>query len=126
MRLRGRLRDGMESLQAVNEVQDHLVSLATAHAERIALEQFQVALADAPDESRSTLESVCALFALSRIEVDRAWFLEAGYLESAKSRAIRAQVNALCRRIAPSATDLVDGFGIPEGLLPALVRRTQE
>jgi acyl-CoA oxidase len=122
-RLRARLRDDMESLQAVNEVQDHLVALARAHAERVSLEHFQAGVAHAPEDVRSVLGPLCALFGLSRIEADRAWFLEAGYLEAAKSRAVRARINTLCVRIAPCATDLVDGFGIPELLLPGVVRR---
>jgi len=125
-RLRGRLRDGMESLEAVNEVQDHLVSLATAHAERVALQRFQIGLINAPADARSILGSLCALFALSRIEADRAWFLEAGYLEGVKSRAIRSQVNSLCGQIASCAPDLVDGFGIPEGLLPAIAQHARQ
>lgn len=125
MRLRSRLRDGMESFRAVNEVQDHLVALARAHAERVTLEAFQEACAAAPKPGMSELLSdTAALFALSRIEADRGWFLEAGYLESLKSRAIRAQVSALCGEVSECAEHLVDGFGIPEALLPELVSRS--
>ncbi|NNL30741.1 MAG: acyl-CoA oxidase [Gemmatimonadetes bacterium] len=124
MRLRARLRDGMESFEAVNAVQDHLVDLARAHAERLTLEAFQEATAKAPKPGMSELlADTAALYALSRIEADRGWFLEAGYLESAKSKAIRSQVLRLCGEVADCAEHLVDGFGIPERLLPALVRK---
>lgn len=123
-RIRGRLRDGMESLRAVNEVQDHLVALARAHAERLALEAFVEAMAAAPQEVEETLRPVYLLFALERIEADRGWFLEAGVLEPVKSRAIRARVNELCQEVASLAPPLVDAFEIPEELLPELVRRT--
>ncbi|MDH3272048.1 MAG: acyl-CoA dehydrogenase family protein, partial [Gemmatimonadota bacterium] len=124
MRLRSRLRDGMESFDAVNEVQDHLVALAKAHAERIVLSAFQDACTAAPKPGMSELlADASALYALSRIEADRGWFLESGYIEVGKSRAIRAEVNALCRELAACAVHLVDGFGIPEALLPPLVRR---
>jgi acyl-CoA oxidase len=124
MRLRARLRDGMESFQAVNEVQGHLVALARAYAERIVLEAFQEACARAPSPGMSELLSdVAALFALSRIEADRGWFLESGYLEPQKSKAIREQVDALCAEVSDCAEHLVDAFGIPESLLPELVRR---
>ena len=125
LRLRGRLRDGMESFQAVNEVQDHLVQLAKAHAERIVLDAFQEACARAPDPGLSELLSdTAALFALSRMEAHRGWFLEAGYLEAPKSKAIRSEVGALCGEVREYAVALVDGFGIPEALLPELIRRS--
>lgn len=124
MRLRARLRDGMDSFQAVNEVQDHLVALARANAERIVLEAFQEACAQAPSPGMAELLSdSAALFALFRIEADRGWFLESGYLEAQKSKAIRDQVGALCGEISECAEHLVDAFGIPEALLPELVRR---
>lgn len=124
MRLRARLRDGMESFEAVNQVQDHLVALARAHAERVTLEAFQEAVAKAPAPGMSELlADTSALYALSRIEADRGWFLEAGYLEAAKSRAIRGQVLELSGEVAECAEYLVGGFGIPEELFPELVRR---
>ncbi|MDX1495695.1 MAG: acyl-CoA dehydrogenase, partial [Longimicrobiales bacterium] len=102
----------------------HLVSLARAHVERRVLEEFQDAVKRAPSPGLSeALRTLATLWALERIEADRGWFLEAGYLEPGKSRAVRAQVLRLCRDVADCAEQLVDGFGIPEGLLPVLVRR---
>ncbi len=121
-RIRGRLRDGMDSFQAINEVQDHLVSLARAHAERITLEAFQAALEAAPPGARDALTRVYILFALSTLEADRGWFLETGVFEPTKARAIRTRVNDLCREVAALAPDLVDAFAIPEEILPELVR----
>ncbi|MEM7416920.1 MAG: acyl-CoA dehydrogenase [Gemmatimonadota bacterium] len=125
-RIRGRLRDGMESFQAVNEVQDHLVALARAHAERIALESFHAAVDTCPAAVSESLTRVYTLFALVTLEADRGWFLEAGVFEPAKSRAIRGRINELCREVASVAPGLVDGFAIPEGLLPELVRNGSE
>jgi acyl-CoA oxidase len=123
MRMRARLSDGMDSFQAVMEVQDHLVALSRAHVERLMLERFQDACA-APEstEASEVLTLVCSLFGLSRIEADRGWFLECGYIEANKSRAIRTRVNALCREVSGCAEDLVASFGIPEALLPELVQ----
>jgi hypothetical protein len=45
---------------------------------------------------RAVLEPLAALYALDRLEARSAWLLEAGYVEPAKSRAIRRQVNDLC------------------------------
>ncbi len=111
-RLHGRIQDGMDSFDAFTECQDHLVATARAHVERIVLEQF---VAAAPPE----LDPLRSLYALSRLEADRAWFLEAGEFTAAKSRAIRAEVNALCRELRPHAVALVEGFNIPDNLLGA-------
>lgn len=122
-RMRARLRDGVDSFQALNEVQDHLVALSKAHVERVILQEFQRAIESASAPEAARLGPACALFGLSRIEADRGWFLEAGYLEAQKSRAIRATVNDLCGDVSRCAEGLVDAFAIPEELLPELVRR---
>jgi acyl-CoA oxidase len=124
LRMRARLRDGMDSFRAVNEVQDHLVALARAHVERVMADAFHRGLADVGDtDVRDALAPVAALFALTRIEADRGWFLEAGYLEPPKSRALRGVVSELSAQAAGHGPTLVDGFGIPEVRLPELVRR---
>jgi len=121
-RLRSRLADGMDSFQALNECQDHVVALARAHIERVLLERMQDGIAEAPTPGLSeALGTVSALYALSRIEASMGWYLETGYLEAAKSRAIRNEVNELCRELRPHALLLVDAFGVPEELLPELV-----
>jgi acyl-CoA oxidase len=120
-RLRARLGDGMDSFQALNECQDHVVELARAHAEKLLLIRLQEGVASAPAPGISeALRSVSALYALSRIEMNRGWYLESGYIEPVKSRAIRSQVNALCADVREHACLLIDGFGIPDGLLPAI------
>ncbi len=121
LRMRARLRDGMDSFDAVNEVQVHLVALANAHVERVIAETFTAAASEAPaGRVGDVLERMRALHALSRIEADRGWFLESGYMEGSKSRAIRSEVASLCREIAPDADLLTSGFGIPDGLLPTI------
>jgi acyl-CoA oxidase len=96
------------------------MATANAHAERIVMEQFAAGVARCEDSAvRTALAKLAALFALSRIEADRGWFLEAGYLSTAKSHAIREQVNILCAEIRPDAVGLADGFGIPDRLLGA-------
>jgi acyl-CoA oxidase len=123
LRMRARLRDGMDSFDAVNEVQSHLVALARAHVERVIAETFAEAVADAPTgRLQDVLERARALSALSRIEMDRGWFLESGYIEGSKSRAIRSEVDALCREIAQDSELLTAGFEIPDALLPEIAR----
>ena len=121
-RLRSRLADGMDSFQALNECQDHVVTLARAHIERVLLGRMQDGVAHAPTPGLSAaLGTVSALYALSRIEAHSGWYLETGYLEPAKSRAVRSEVSELCRELRPHARLLVDAFGVPEALLPELV-----
>ncbi|MDH3205650.1 MAG: acyl-CoA dehydrogenase family protein [Gemmatimonadota bacterium] len=121
-RIRARLEAGMDSFRAVTECQDHLVALAKAHVERTLAERMDDAVTRAPTPGLSeALRSLGGLYALSRIEADRGWFLESGYFEGNKARAIRAQVNALCGEVREYAEILVDGFGIPDIVLPDFV-----
>lgn len=118
-RLKARMDDGMDSFDAVVECQDHMVSTARALAERVILEQFVVAIANAPEAIRTPLELLRQLAGLHFIEQDRAWFLEQGFIEENKAKAVRAEVNRLCGEVQPYAVSLVDGFGIPEVLVRA-------
>lgn len=56
---------------------------------------------------------------LSVVERERAWYLEHGWLTPGRSKAVLAEVNALCREVRADARLLVDGFGIPEAWLTA-------
>ena len=118
-RVRAMIGDGRDSFDAVNEVQDHLVKLAEAHAERIILESFQKRVEKATDATtKASMASLCGLFALSCIEADRGWFLESGYIEAGKSKAIRRELNEACARHATVVLTYVDGWGIPDRFLP--------
>ncbi len=117
-RLKGRIDKGVDSFEAFVEVQDHLLTLARAHAERLVLEDFQAAIDGVEDgQIQRLLRLVCALYALEHVERDRGWFLEQNLIDAPVSKAIRSQVNALLHRIRPVAVELVDAFGIPNELL---------
>jgi len=123
MRIRSRLEAGMDSFSAVTECQDHLVALARAHVEGTLAEHMEDAVVRAPTPGLSeALRSLAALYALSRIESDRGWFLESGYFEGGKARAIRARVSALCQDVRDYAEILVDGLGVPDSVLPPALR----
>ena len=143
-RIKRRLDGGMDSFDAFNDCQDHLVSLARAYGERVVLESFQAAVEAARGGAAATdgvdgaegvaggaegpegaslagpLATLCALWSLWRIDADAGWFLENGYLEGAKAGAIRAEVLALCAELRPLAVPLVDAFGVPDALLPPI------
>lgn len=121
LRMRKRLaKKDASAHEALLEVQEHMVAAATAHVERLAFAWFTeaVKLLD-ESESRTWLEKLGQLHALSRLEQQAGWFLEDGYFEASKARAVRKQVEALCREIAPAARSLVDAFGIPDACLAA-------
>jgi acyl-CoA oxidase len=124
-RLKRRLDDGMDPFVAFNECQEHAVVLGRAFTERFIADEFAAAVESCQDpDLREPLRRLAALFALSRLEHGAAWFLETGYFETAKSRAIRNQVNDLCRGLRPSAVPLADAFGIPDALLGAPIARS--
>ncbi|MFB6098609.1 MAG: acyl-CoA dehydrogenase, partial [Salinibacter sp.] len=119
-RMQRRMSGDGDPFEAFIDVQDHLVELAHAEAERVLLDRFVEALEDVDDPGlQETLTTLRQLFALARIEADLDWFLQAGHVESAKAKAIRGEVNALCDEIRPYADALVDAFGIPDALLGA-------
>lgn len=105
---------------AVTEVQEHLIEAARAHVERRVAESFARAIDGAEEALRPSLEHLLRLYALSRIEADRGWYQEHGYLESGKSKAVRKCVERLCREVRPQALALVEGFGVPEAWAPRL------
>lgn len=119
-RLRARLERGMDAQAAMIECQDHLVNLAQAYVERVILEQFVAGLAtvEAPALA-AVLKKLCDLYALWHLEQHKGWYLEAGYFEGAKTKAIRRQIDALCIDLRPEAVALVDAFAIPDQCLAA-------
>ena len=125
-RLRDLIEDGYDTVSAFSACQDHLVTLARAHTERVVVEQFAVGAQAVDDETYGpALKTLADLFGLWRIEQDRGWFLESGYLSQNKSKAIRTLVNQICGEVRQDALALVDAFGIPDKLLGAPIGRRE-
>ncbi|MFA7480936.1 MAG: acyl-CoA dehydrogenase [Vulcanimicrobiota bacterium] len=119
-RLKKHVDEKIEAFTAFNMCQDHLVTLAQAHVERKILESFQRAVRECPHAgAREALNRLCTLFALNCIQQDSGWFLEAGYLEPVKSKAIRAEVLRLCAEVRPDARALVDAFNFTDKIISA-------
>ncbi|MFK8055971.1 MAG: acyl-CoA dehydrogenase [Saprospiraceae bacterium] len=121
-RIRRKIKGGMPSAEAFTLVQTQLKDTAMAYVERVVLEQFQakVESVTAP-ELKAVLSKLCTLFALEAIEKDKGWFFEYDFLSPAKSKAIRREVDTLCKEVRPHAAGLVDAFGIPKEVLGAQV-----
>ncbi len=119
-RMKSRIDGGKDPFHAFNECQDHMIALARAYCEWVIAEQFAKAVERcAEPRLRASLERLCQLYCLVKIERDRGWFLEHGFLEPAKSKAIRAQVLELCQEVREESVDLVRAFGIPPEVLAA-------
>ena len=111
---------GLEAYDAFNVVQHQMIDVAQAYLERIVLEQFQEAIKTVEDDnSKEILTKLYQLYALSQIEKNKGWYLEDGYMEAVKTKAIRKIVNQLCWDIRPDAVALVNAFDIPESCLAA-------
>jgi acyl-CoA oxidase len=114
----------MDPYSAFTAMQRPLLDLAEAHVEREVLELFVQKMMTIQSESlKSPFRQLCCLFALSRIELHRAWYLENGALSGIKSRAVCRTVDDLCAELRPIAVHLVDSFGIPESCLAAPIAR---
>jgi len=112
--------EGMDSYDAVNVSQHHLVQVGFAYIERVILEQFQKAVDSVTDAgSKAILRKLCNLFAISQLEKNKGWYLEQGYMEGVKTKAIRKVLNQLCWDIRQEAVPLVDAFQIPDECLAA-------
>jgi acyl-CoA oxidase len=119
-RLKRHLDDGMDSFDAFNVVQHHLVQVGFAYVERVVLEQFIEQVNRTADRGcREILAKLCQLFALSQIDSNKGWYLENGYLEGVKTKAIRKMLNQLCWDLRKEAVPLVDAFKIPDSCLSA-------
>ncbi|HET8716969.1 MAG TPA: acyl-CoA dehydrogenase [Nocardioidaceae bacterium] len=119
-RLKAGMDDGGDPAEVFSRCQDHVISLARAHAERLLLEAFLDKVEGVePGPERDALKLVCDLFAVFGLEQDRAWFLEHGRLSNARAKAVTAMVNELCRRVRPVCDQLVDAFAVPRPLLRA-------
>lgn len=111
---------GLEPYDAFNVVQHQMIDVAQAYLERVVLEQFQAAIKTVQDEkSKEILTKLNQLYALSQLEKNKGWYLEDGYMEAVKTKAVRKMVNQLCWDIRPDAVALVNAFDIPESCLAA-------
>jgi acyl-CoA oxidase len=119
LRIKKRLDAGADGETAVIAVQEHVVAIADAFAERLAAEWFAAAEAKAAPEIRGLLARIGDLSLLSRLEARASWFLETEYFEIGKTRAIRKEVEKVMGEVAPHAREIVDAFQIPDAALAA-------
>ncbi|MES2484698.1 MAG: acyl-CoA dehydrogenase, partial [Bacteroidota bacterium] len=110
--------DGLDAFDAANIMHPHMLQIADSYLDRVVLEQFQAKIETIEDENlKEVLTRLYTLFALNKIEEHKAWYLEQGYMEGVKTKAIRKMVSQLCWEIRQDAVPLVDAFNIPESCL---------
>ena len=118
-RLRKRVKAGMDSFDAVIECQPMMVEMGKAYIEQLVLEQFIAGVKAADKSIQQPLLMLERLYALSMIEEHKGWYLENGYIEGRKSVYISKMVDELCLKTRDHCPDLVDAFGVPDGLIKA-------
>ncbi|UPT65465.1 MAG: acyl-CoA dehydrogenase family protein [Sphingobacteriales bacterium JAD_PAG50586_3] len=119
-RLKSLIDDSLDAYDAFNVAQHQLLDVGRAYLERIILEQFNTAIDSVTDEAcKATLTKLAQLYALAQIEKNKSWYLEDGYMEAAKTKAIRKMVNQLCWEIRADAVPLTEAFNIPAACLVA-------
>ena len=122
-RLKKLIDSGLDAYDAFNVAQHQMIDVAQAYIDRVVLKQFQLAIRSVGDQKcRSTLSKLSHLYALSQIEKNKGWYLEDGYMEAVKTKAIRKMVNQLCWEIREDAVPLVEAFAIPESCLGAEIQ----
>lgn len=114
--------DGLDAFDAANVMHPHMMQIADAYLDKVILEQFQAQLDATNSEAlKEVLERLYQLFALNKINEHKAWYLEEGYMEGSKTKAVRRLVSQLCWEIRQDAVPLVDAFNIPESCLAPIV-----
>ncbi len=114
--------DGLDTFDAANIMHPHMLNLAEAYLDRVILEQFNVNVENCKSEPlKEVLQRLYTLFALNKLHEHKAWYLEQGYMEGVKTKAIRKMVSQLCWEIRRDAVPLADAFNIPESCLAPIV-----
>jgi acyl-CoA oxidase len=111
-RLKKGIGEGQDPFSVLVDCQDHVLTTARSWVDLVVLEAF-AAVAD----QDPLLDSLCSLYALSRIEAERGWYQEHGKLTAARSKTVIKTVNTLLAELRPHAGTLVDAFGVPESCL---------
>ncbi|GAA2492405.1 acyl-CoA dehydrogenase [Nocardia seriolae] len=118
-RLRARAKE-TGPFEAFNNAQDHILAAGAAHIERMVLEAFIDGIAEIADpEARALANTVGDLFVYWSLEQNQAWYIMHRFMSVERAKAVRRGVNELVDRLRPQALTLIEGLGVPEGMLRA-------
>lgn len=119
--------DISEAAKVVDGAQDHLISVAWAHVDRILFEALLEAESKVESEdARRVFEQVRHVFFLDMIRTNAAWYLEQNLLTGTRTKAARAALNDLVDSLGPWSKPLVDAFGIPDNILNVTLMENPE
>ena len=105
---------------AINELQDHLLTLARVHTDRLVLGSFVAGIEACEDQAaKRVLNTLCDLYVIDNLEADRAWFTDHSFMTQARSKSLTRTLNHLCAELRPDALALVEGLGVPSEWLGA-------
>ena len=112
-------KDPVEAERMFNRHQNDLIMAAKAHGELIQWEAFTSALKTIKNpETLKVMTWLRDLFGFTLLEENLAWYLMNGRLNSHRAEAITEYIDGrLLGRLKPHALDLVDAFGLSEGLI---------
>ncbi len=112
----------VDPYEAYLKCQMHLIELAKAYVERLALKSFDArinALEEGPE--KKALTKMCDLYAVDRLLANKGWYLENDFMSGVKTKALRRYKAKLLQDIRPDVEAYVDAFAIPEELLGAKI-----
>lgn len=105
---------------AFNSQQHKLIEAARAHAELLQWEAFTEELEKLSDPgTKQVMTWLRDLFGLTLIERNMTWYLVHGRISGKRAEAVTAYIDRLLGRLREHALDLVDAFGLDDGLLRA-------
>jgi acyl-CoA oxidase len=112
-------KDPAETERVFNRHQNDLILAAKAHGELIQWEAFTSALKRINNpETLKVMTWLRDLFGFTLLEENIAWYMMNGRLTSHRAEAITDYIDGrLLGRLKPHALDLVDAFGLSEGLI---------
>ena len=112
-------KDPAETERVFNRHQNDLILAAKAHGELIQWEAFTSALKTIKNpETLKVMTWLRDLFGFTLLEENIAWYMMNGRLTSHRAEAITDYIDGrLLGRLKPHALDLVDAFGLTEGLI---------
>lgn len=112
-------KDPAEAERLFNRHQNDLIMAAKAHGELIQWEAFTSALNKIENpETKKVMTWLRDLFGFTLLEENLAWYMVNGRLNSQRAEAITDYIDGrLLPRLRPHSLDLVDSFGLTEGLI---------
>lgn len=114
-RMRDYLKKRISPYDAFLKCQNHMVSLAHSYSDRLAYREMMKTLQTLTDSpSKQILTKLARYYALHILHENSGWYLENGYFEGAKTKAIRRILNKMNQEIRPELLTLVDAWGITD------------